>query len=174
MSAEPDGAARATGSPSANEPGWEFDHRPTRMRRVVTVLAVVIVLVHIVWAIILVRGDTGVTIGVPDQLAFVVTGLIFAGVLLTLLRIRVRAGSAGVEITGPMRSRVWPWEDVVGLTFPRSSFWPRLELPAYEHVGIWAIQTFDGADGVEAMARLRDVVREHKPSAADPETVADR
>lgn len=159
---------------AANSTDWDFDHVPSRMRTTVLVLAVVIVLVHIVWAIILVRGDTGVTIGVPDQLAFVVTGFIFAGLLLTLLRIRVRAGRSGVEVTGPLRTRLWAWEDVVGLTFPRSSYWPRLELPAYEHVGLWAIQTFDGADGVDAMARLREVVRSYKPSAADPETVADR
>jgi hypothetical protein len=153
---------------------WDFEHRPRRMRRVALALAAVIVLVHVVWAIILVRGDTGVTIGVGDQVAFVVTGLIFAGLLLTLLRIRVRVGRAGVELRGPLRVRTWAWDDVVGLTFPRSSYWPRLELPAYEHTGIWAIQTFDGQDGVEAMARLREVVRAHKPSAADPETVADR
>lgn len=165
--------ARAAAAASAADI-WEFDHRPTRMRQIVVGLAVVIVIVHVIWAIILVRGDTGVTVGLPDQLAFVVTGFIFAGVLLTLLRIRVRAGASGVEITGPLRSRLWPWADVVGLTFPRSSYWPRLELPAYEHVGIWAIQTFDGADGVTAMSRLREVVHAHKPSAADPETVADR
>lgn len=159
---------------TANGTEWDFEHVPRRMRTTVIALAVVIVLVHMVWAVILVQGDTGVTIGVPDQLAFVVTGFIFAGLLLTLLRIRVRAGKAGVEVTGPLRTRLWSWEDVVGLTFPRSSSWPRLELPAYEHVGIWAIQTFDGADGVDAMARLREVVRSYKPSAADPETVADR
>ncbi len=166
------GAAPREGGTTVEQ--WDFEHVPRRMRTTVIVLAVVIVLIHIVWAIILVQGDTGVTVGVPDQLAFVVTGFIFAGVLLTLLRIRVRAGAAGVEVTGPLRTRVWPWADVVGLTFPRSSYWPRLELPAYEHVGIWAIQTLDGADGVDAMARLREVVRSYKPSAADPETVADR
>lgn len=159
---------------TADSTEWDFDHVPRRMRTTVMVLAVVIVLVHVAWAVILVRGDTGVTIGVADQLAFVVTGFIFAGLLLTLLRIRVRAGRAGVEVTGPLRTRLWSWEDVVGLTFPRSSYWPRLELPAYEHVGLWAIQTFDGADGVDAMAHLREVVRSYKPSAADPETVADR
>lgn len=158
----------------ASDASWEFDHRPRRMRTLVIALAVVIILIHAIWAIILVQGDTGVTVGVPDQLAFVVTGFIFAGVLLTLLRIRVRAGETGVEVTGPLRSRVWEWTDIVGLTFPRSSYWPRLELPAYEHVGLWAIQTIDGAYGVEAMAHLREVVRSYKPSAADPETVADR
>lgn len=153
---------------------WDFDHRPRRMRTIVIALAILIVIIHAIWAVILVRGDTGVTVGAADQMAFVVTGFIFAGVLLTMLRIRVRAGAAGVEVTGPLRSRVWEWSDIVGLTFPRSSYWPRLELPAYEHVGLWAIQTIDGAEGVEAMTRLREVVRSYKPSAADPETVADR
>lgn len=153
---------------------WDFEHRPRLLRTLVMVLAVLIVLVHIVWAFVLVRGDTGVTLGIADQLAFVVIGLIFAGVLLTLLRIRVRVGARGVELRGPLRSRVWDWQDIVGITFPRSGKWPRLELPAYEHVGIWAIQTYDGSEGVEAMGRMREVVRRYKPSAADPETVADR
>ena len=167
-------AAGGVGGEGATDTTWDFDHRPRKMRRVVIALAVVTVIVHVIWAVILVQGDTGVTIGGADQFAFVVTGFIFAGVLLTLLRIRVRAGVAGVEVTGPLRTRVWDWADVVGLTFPRSSYCPRLELPAYEHVGLWAIQTFDGAEGVTAMARLREVVGSYKPSAADPETVADR
>lgn len=153
---------------------WDFEHRPRRLRTTVIALAVLIVLVHIMWAIVLVREDTGVTIGIADQLAFVMIGIIFAGVLLTLLRIRVRVGAQGVEIRGPLRSRVWNWEDIVGITFPRSSKWPRLELPAYEHVGIWAVQTYDGQEGVDAMSRMRETVRRYKPSAADPETVADR
>ncbi len=153
---------------------WDFEHRPRRLRTVVLALAVLIVLVHVAWAIVLVRGDTGVSIGIADQLAFVVTGFIFAGVLCTLLRIRVRVGAVGVEVRGPLRTRVWDWSDIVGLTFPRSGTWPRLELPGYEHVGIWAIQTVDGQQAVDAMGRLREVVRQYKPSAADPQTVADR
>lgn len=153
---------------------WDFVHRPRRMRQAVIAVAVLIVIIHSVWAVILVWGDTGVMLGLPDQLAFVVTGLIFAGVLLTLLRIRVRAGKRGVELRGPIRARVWGWDDIVGMTFPVSSIVPRLELPAYEHAGIWAIQSFDGQYGVDAMSGLRDVVRNYKPSAADPETVADR
>lgn len=153
---------------------WEFEHRPRRMRSTAIAVSVLIVIVHMVWAVVLVRGDTGVTIGLADQLAFVVIGFIFAGLLLTLLRIRVRVGPQGVELRGPLRLRTWGWDDIVGLTFPRSSYWPRLELPAYEHAGIWAIQTIDGQYGIDAMARLREAVRAHKPSAADPETVADR
>lgn len=157
-----------------NSTDWNFVHRPRRLRTIVISLAALIMVIHIVWAFILVRGDTGVGLGVGEQLSFVIIGLIFAGVLLLLLRIRVRVGAPGVELRGPMRTRLWDWSDVVGVTFPRSSKWPRLELPAYEHSGIWAIQTNDGQEAVEAMGRLRDVIRDHKPSAADPETVADR
>lgn len=162
--------SRATGPGS----GWEFEYRPRRLRHLLIALAALIIVIHTVWAIILVRGDTGVTLGVGDQIAFVVIGFILAGALLTLLRIRVRAGAPGVELRSPLFTRVWGWEDIVGVTFPRASRWPRLELPAYEHTGIWAIQTMDGQEAVEAMGRLRDVIRTHKPSAADPETVSDR
>ncbi|MFN3600632.1 MAG: PH domain-containing protein [Dietzia sp.] len=153
---------------------WDFEYSPRRLRIAVTALAILIVLVHIVWAIVLVRDDTGVTIGIADQLAFVVIGLIFAGVLCSLLRIRVRVGEQGAEVRGPLRTRLWDWQDIVGITFPRSSMWPRLELPAYEHVGIWAILTVDGQEAVRAMGTMRETVRRYKPSAADPETVADR
>lgn len=153
---------------------WDFEHRPRRLRQAAIVLAALTVIVHVVWAIILVRGDTGVTIGTADQLAFVVVGFIFAGVFLLPLRIRVRVGEAGVELSGPVRTRLWGWDDVVGVTFPRSSQWPRLELPAYEHMGILAIQATDGQLAVEAMGGMREAIRRHKPSAAEPETVADR
>lgn len=153
---------------------WDFEHRPRTLRKVVIALAVLIIVIHIAWAFILVLGDTGVALGGGDQVAFVVIGLIFAGVLLTMLRVRVRAGAAGVELRGPLRTQVWGWTDIVGITFPRSSKWPRLELPAYENCGIWAIQTVDGQEGIEAMGQLREVIRGYKPSAAEPETVADR
>ncbi|MEH6380942.1 MAG: PH domain-containing protein, partial [Dietzia cercidiphylli] len=81
---------------------WDFEHRPRRLRIAVIALAILTVLAHVVWAVVLVRDDTGVTIGIADQLAFVAIGLIFAGVLLTLLRIRVRVGEQGVEVRGPL------------------------------------------------------------------------
>lgn len=153
---------------------WDFEHRPRRLRQLAIGLAVLTVILHVAWAVILVDGDTGVTVGTGDQIAFVVIGLIFAGLFLLLLRIRVRVGTPGVELRGPVRTRLWSWDDVVGVTFPRSSQWPRLELPAYEHMGILAIQAVDGPVAVEAMGGMREAIRAHKPSAADPETVADR
>ena len=156
------------------ETGWDYEHRPRRMRVVAILAAVAVLALHVVWALTLRNGDTGVTLGAADQMSFVIIGLIFSGLILTLLRIRVRAGRDGVEVRGPLRDRRWPWEDVVGFTFPRSGQFPRLELPAYEYVGIWAIQAIDGESGIDAMDRLREVAARYKPSAADPESVADR
>ena len=153
---------------------WDLDYAPRRMRIVAVVLAVVILAVHIVWAVTLRNSDTGVSLGGGDQAAFVIIGMIFAGVTLSALRVRVRAGSRGVEVSGPLRSRVWEWEQVVGFTFPRGGQFPRLELPAYEYVSIWAIQAVDGVAAADAMDRLREVAGRYKPSAADPDSVIDR
>lgn len=161
-------------APAGGERSWDLVHRPRRMRVVAIVLAVVILLLHLAWAYTLTDGDTGVTIGVADQLSFVVIGVVFAAAVLSLLRIRVRAGAAGVEVRGPLRERLWPWEQVVGFTFPRGGQFPHLELPGYEYVSIWAVQAIDGEDAVEAMDRLREVAGRYKPSAADPASVADR
>lgn len=154
---------------------WEFDYRPKKLRVWTVVIAVVVLILHILWAATLTAGrDTGVTIGGGDQLAFVAIGIILAGLILLLLRIRVRAGTEGVELTGLLRAKVFRWDDIVGFTFPISAQWARLELPAYEHVGILAIQAMDGEQAVEAMRTLRNVAGKYKPEAADPDNVADR
>ena len=154
---------------------WEFDYRPKKLRVWTVVIAVVVLILHILWAATLTAGrDTGVTIGGGDQLAFVAIGIILAGLILLLLRIRVRAGAEGVELTGLLRAKVFRWDDIVGFTFPISAQWARLELPAYEHVGIPAIQAMDGEQAVAAMRTLRNVAGKYKPEAADPDSVADR
>ena len=154
---------------------WELEYRPRKLRMWAVAIAVVVLILHIIWALTLTAGrDTGVHIGGADQLAFVAIGLILAGLILLLLRIRIRAGSAGVELAGLVATKRYDWDDVVGFTFPLSAQWARLELPAYEHVGIPAIQAMDGDSAVSAMHALRDVAHKYKPSAADPENVADR
>lgn len=161
--------------PTSETTEWDLDHRPRKLRIAAIVAAAVVLVLHVLWAITLTWGrDTGVHIGLADQLAYVVIGIIIAGLILLTLRIRVRAGAAGVEISGFLRSRVYPWEVIVGFTFPVSAQWARLELPAYEHVGIQAIQAMDRESAVGAMHRLREIAAVHKPSAADAENVADR
>lgn len=164
---------QANGDPQAT--AWEFDYRPKKLRVWSVVVAVVVLILHILWALTLTAGrDTGVHIGGADQLAFVAIGLILAGLILLLLRIRVRAGAQGIELSGLLRAQTYGWDDIVGFTFPLSAQWARLELPAYEHVGIPAIQAMDGEPAVDAMHALRDIAKKYKPSAADPGNVADR
>lgn len=154
---------------------WEVDYRPRKLRMWAIAVAIVILLIHIAWGATLTMGrDLGVYVGLGDQFAYVVIGLIFAGLVLLALRIRVRAGAAGVEIHGFLRATLYRWDDIVGFTFPYSSQWARLELPAYEHVGILAVQASDGDRAVAAMRSLREVARTYKPSAATAEAVADR
>lgn len=154
---------------------WELEYRPKKLRVWTIAIAVVVLILHIIWALTLTAGrDTGVHIGGADQLAFVAIGIILAGLILLLLRIRIRAGAAGVELTGLLATKLYQWDDIVGFTFPLSAQWARLELPAYEHVGIPAIQAMDGDAAVTAMHALRDVAKTYKPRAADPENVADR
>lgn len=165
----------ARGTEPAATQQWDLDYRPTRLRRWAIVAAVVVFALHVAWGLTLTSGrDLGVHVGGADQIAYVVIGIIWAGLILLLLRIRVRAGAAGVEITGLLRTKVYPWEIIVGFTFPLSSQWARLELPAYEHVGIAAIQASDGDAAVDAMHELRAVAGRFKPSAATSEAVADR
>ena len=154
---------------------WELEYRPKKLRVWTVAIAIIVLILHIIWAITLTAGrDTGVHIGGADQLAFVAIGLILAGVILLLLRIRIRAGAEGVELRGLLATKLYRWDDIAGFTFPLSAQWARLELPAYEHVGIPAIQAMDGELAVSAMHSLRDVAHKYKPSAADPENVSDR
>lgn len=165
----------ARGTEAAADDQWELDYRPTKLRRWAIIAAVVVFALHVAWGLTLTSGrDLGVHVGGGDQVAYVVIGLIWAGLILLLLRIRVRAGAPGVEISGLLRRKLYGWDDIVGFTFPMSSQWARLELPAYEHVGIAAIQASDGDAAVDAMLRLRDIAGQYKPSAATNEAVADR
>ncbi|WP_333619825.1 PH domain-containing protein [Dietzia sp.] len=161
--------------PDSDTQGWDFDYRPRKLRIFAWIAAVAVIIIHVLWALSLTSGrDSGVTISGADQWAFVFIGLIIAGVVLLTLRIRVRAGRAGVELTGFLQRTLFRWDDVVGFTFPVSAQWARLELPAYEHAGIKAIQAMDRDPAVAAMRSLREVARKYKPSAADAESVADR
>ena len=47
------------------------------------------------------------------------------------------------------------WLVIYGLTFPRSSRMARLELPEFEYVPLWAIQSGDGQ-------RIRRPARRHR------------
>lgn len=162
-------------APENDQLVWELTYTSRRLRQLVIALMAVTILIHTVWGTVLITWEeSAATIGIEDQVAMVVLGFVWAFIFGTLLRIRVRVGPAGIEVRGPLRTRIWEWEYIVGFTFPTSSRWPRIELPGYEQVSIWAIQSADGETSVEVMRTLLDLARKYKPSAAEQASVADR
>lgn len=158
-----------------DELDWELTYSSRKLRQLVIALMVVTIIIHTLWGTVIITwSESAATIGFEDQAAMVLLGFVWAFIFGLLLRIRVRAGEAGVEVRGPLRNRLWEWKYIVGFTFPASSRWPRLELPGYEQVALWGIQSADGEAAVDAMRSLRDIARKYKPSAAEPASVADR
>lgn len=148
--------AAATGN-AASE--WELDIQSPFLKKLAWSLVVLILIVHAFMAIVVKAGDTGTTVTLSDQLAFIGIGLIFAFVALSLLRPRVRVNSAGVEVRNIVNAQFYPWEIVYGLSFPTTSLMARLELPDFEFVPIMALNIYDKkiiATRVEAFRAMED------------------
>lgn len=138
---------------------WELDFRSPFLKKLAWVLVVLILIVHIFMAIVVQVGDTGVTVTLSDQAAFIGIGLIFAFVALSLLRPRVRLNSAGVEVRNIVNAQFYPWEIVYGLSFPTTAKMARLELPDFEFVPMMALNIYDKkliATRVEAFRGMED------------------
>lgn len=143
---------------AATSPRWELEVRSPFLRTLAFVLAAIVLAVHIFMAVVVGIGDTGVAVSVLDQFAFVGIGILIAATCFTLLRPRVRANSAGVEVRNLGAAQFYPWDLVHGLSFPMSARTARLELPDFEFVPMMAftIKDKDVADKVEAFRRLED------------------
>jgi len=123
------------------------------------IAVVVIMVVHIFMGVVSAVGDTGATVTVVDQWAFVGLGVLFSAAVLTLTRPRVRVNARGVEVRNITGARFYPWKMVYGLSFPRNARWARLELPDFEFVPMMAFQIGDKAtvaEKVEEFRRLED------------------
>ena len=139
---------------------WELEFRSPFLRKLAWGLVVVVMLVHIAMSFLVVAGgDTGATVDITDQLAFIGIGIIFSGVALTLLRPRVRVNSDGVEVRNIANGQFYPWEIIYGLSFPTTAKMARLELPDFEFVPMMALNIYDKqliATRVEAFRGMED------------------
>ena len=59
--------------------------------------------------------------------------------------------------------RLFPWSEVVGVSFHPGARWARLDLPDDEYIAVMAIQAVDKDRAVESMDRLRAVLRRYRP-----------
>lgn len=82
--------------------------------------------------------------------------MVLAGVILLLTRPRLRIGPAGLGVRNVLEERVIPWNQVVGISFPKR--WAQVELPGYEYVPVVAVQSVDRDRAVAAMDTLREAM----------------
>ena len=128
--------------------------RPRRLRRVCRVLAVVILGVFTSVAVAL-GSDSSQVFELADQIAMVVFGLLFAGVLLGLTRARVLADVTGVRVRNVVGERGVPWQVVREVRLDDGQAWARLDLQDDDTVALFAVQANDGEQAVRAVLELR-------------------
>jgi hypothetical protein len=149
---------------TSSETGWQFVSRPRKSSRYAIGVAILMVVLHVTFAILL-RGDsTGVYFRLADQVAFVGIGCLLAGAVLLLTRPRLRVGPRGIAVRNVLGERIVDWDLYEGLSFPDGAAWARIELPDDEYVPVMAIQSNDRDYAVDAVHRFRDLVSEYAPS----------
>ncbi|AOW92582.1 hypothetical protein BFN03_07405 [Rhodococcus sp. WMMA185] len=143
---------------------WEFVARPRKSRRYAFGVAILIVVVHVTFAILL-RGDsTGVYFRFADQVAFAGIGFLLAAGVLLLTRPRVKIGPRGIAVRNVLSERIVDWDLYEGLSFPDGAAWARIELPDDEYISVMAIQSNDGEYAVDAVRRFRELVAQYAPT----------
>lgn len=150
-------------TPTTTEKPWELVVTSKILKVWAAVAVAVIMAVHIFMAIVVAVGDTGAAVTAVDQWAFVGVGVVFSGVALALLRPRVRVNSDGVEVRNFLGPQFYGWDLIYGLSFPKSAYWARLELPEFEFVPMWAFQAADKERVVQAVKDFRDLEDRYMP-----------
>jgi hypothetical protein len=135
--------------------------RPQKVRRIAIPVAVALVVIFVVVAVLLKSGSTGVRFGLSDQVSIAAIGVVLAGAVLLLIRPRVVADAAGVEVRNVLFGQKVPWSRIRAVSFPDGAPWARLELPHDEYVPVVAIQAADGERAVAAIRELRALLRKH-------------
>lgn len=144
---------------------WDLVYRPRRTPRTAIIVAIVVLAIHIVFGALLTISDTGVrNIGLGDQLAIMLIGVVVSGAILLFTRSRLRVGPAGVAVRNLVSERLFEWDRVRGIAYPEKGFSARLLLPDDEHVPILAIQANDRDRAVEAMNGFRELEERYRPA----------
>ncbi len=143
---------------------WEFEVRSGRLKALAWMLVVVVMAVHIFMASVVDVAYTGASITPIDKFAFIGVGIVVSILgYLAMTRPRVRANVDGVEVRNIIGTRFYPWAVIYGLSFPEGSRMARLELPEFEYVPLWAMQSADGAKVVRAVSEFRELEAKYMP-----------
>ncbi|PRC42931.1 hypothetical protein C6A85_000000107955 [Mycobacterium sp. ITM-2017-0098] len=146
---------------SASE--WDLEVKPHLTPIFAYGAAAIILAAHVVVGFLLKVGSTGVFFRTYDQVAIALMGVVVAGFVCLFARPRMRVGPAGVAVRNLFGYRIFPWSDVVDVSFHRGARWARLDLPDDEYVPVMAIQAVDKLRAVEAMDRVRAAFEQYQP-----------
>lgn len=142
---------------------WDVQIRPYLTPIFAYGAAAIILAAHVVVGFLLKVGSTGVFFRTYDQVAIALVGLVIACFVCLFARPRLRIGPAGVAVRNLFGYRLFPWSEVVDVSFHKGARWARLDLPDDEYVAVMAIQAVDKRRAVEAMDQVRVAFRRYQP-----------
>jgi hypothetical protein len=146
-----------------SESEWDVEVRPHLTPIFAYGAAALILAAHVVVGLLLKMGSTGVFFRTYDQVAIAMVGAVIAGFVCLFARPRLRVGPAGVAVRNLFGYRLFPWSDVIDVSFHRGARWARLDLPDDEYVPVMAIQAVDRLRAVEAMDQVRAAFERYQP-----------
>lgn len=143
---------------------WELEISSPFLRRVAVLWIIVVMAVHIFMAWAVDVEFTGVAVTGLDKFAFVGVGIVISVLSwIALTRPRVKANEDGVEVANIIGTRFYPWLVIYGLSFPKGARMARLELPEFEYVTLWAIQSGDKERAIKAVEEFRALEAKYMP-----------
>ena len=142
---------------------WEVQVKPHLTPIFAYGAAALILAAHVTVGVLLKASSTGVIFQTADQVAIALLGAVIAAFVCLFARPRLRAGPSGVAVRNLFGYRLFPWSQVVGVSFHPGARWARLDLPDDEYIAVMAIQAVDKGRAVESMDRVRAVLRRYQP-----------
>jgi hypothetical protein len=97
-----------------------------------------------------------------DQAGMIGLGVIGAGIILSFLRLRVRADEKGIEVTNVAQKRYFPWQVVSAINFTDKMTWATVELADDDEMSIMAVQITDKDRAVAAIKHLRALLEQSR------------
>ena len=147
---------------------WDIEVRPYLTPYFAYGAAALIVAAHVIVGALLKVGSSGVVFRTWDQVAIAMVGVVIACFVSLFARPRLRVGPSGVAVRNLFGYRLFPWDQVIDVSFHKGARWARLDLPDDEYVPVMAIQAVDKRRAVEAMDRVRALLRRYQADATSP------
>lgn len=143
---------------------WEYEATSPYLRKVAIIWIILVMAAHLFMGFTVGLSFTGATVTTIDKFAFPGVGVLISILSwLALTRPRLRANSDGVEIRNILGTRFYPWQVIYGLSFPEGSRMARIELPDFEYVPVWALQSGDKQDVITKVRSFRDLEARYMP-----------